>query len=170
MSDCFTCRQVNTNVSHTTLEMKIEKSEKNDNLILSEITFEGKAFWGYEKEQLEKWRNELTITQDYIENNETFKLIVDDEIIGYYSILKLEDKSIKLDYLFLLPKLIGKGYGKLLMNHCIKKAKEMNMKKIILDSDPNAELFYKSFGFKTYDKLKTSIENRFLPQMELDIE
>ncbi|TPD71262.1 GNAT family N-acetyltransferase [Flavobacterium microcysteis] len=150
--------------------MKIERSEKNDNLILSEITFEGKAYWGYGKEQLEKWRNDLTITQDYIENNETFKLIVDDEIIGYYSILKLENKIIKLDYLFLLPKFIGKGYGKFLMNHCIKKAKEINMKKIILDSDPNAELFYKSFGFKTYNQLKTSIENRFLPQMELDIE
>ncbi|WP_447636619.1 GNAT family N-acetyltransferase [Flavobacterium microcysteis] len=150
--------------------MKIERSEKNDNLILSEITFQGKAFWGYEKEQLEKWRNDLTITQDYIENNETFKLIVDDEIIGYYSILQLEKKTIKLDNLFLLPKFIGKGYGKFLINHCIKKAKETNMKKIILDSDPNAELFYKSFGFKTYNQLKTSIENRFLPQMELDIE
>jgi N-acetylglutamate synthase-like GNAT family acetyltransferase len=150
--------------------MKIEKSKKNDHLNMSEITFAGKAFWGYEKEQLEKWRNDLTITQDYIENNETFKLIVDDEIIGYYSILKLENKTIKLDNLFLLPKFIGKGYGKLLMNHCIKKAKEANMKKIILDSEPNAELFYKSFGFKIYNKLKTSIENRFLPQMELDIE
>jgi GNAT superfamily N-acetyltransferase len=150
--------------------MKIEKSKKNDNLILSEITFEGKAFWGYEKEQLEKWRNDLTITQDYIENNETFKLIVDDEIIGYYSILKLENNTIKLDNLFLLPKFIGKGYGKLLMNHCIKKAKEANMKRIILDSEPNAELFYKSFGFKIYNRLKTSIENRFLPQMELNIE
>lgn len=150
--------------------MKIKRSEKNDNLILSEITFEGKAFWGYEKEQLEKWRNDLTITQDYIENNETFKLIVDNEIIGYYSILKLKNKTIKLDNLFLLPKFIGKGYGKFLLNHCIGKAKENNMKKIILDSDPNAELFYKSFGFKTYNQLKTSIENRFLPQMELNIE
>lgn len=150
--------------------MKIEKSEKNDNLILTKITFEGKAFWGYEKEQLEKWRNDLTITQDYIENNETFKLIVDDEIIGYYSILKLENKTIKLDNLFLLPKYIGKGYGKFLMNHCIKKAKETNMEKIILDSEPNAELFYKSLGFKIYNTLKTSIENRFLPQMELNIE
>ena len=154
----------------TRLKMKIEKSEKNDNLILSEITFQGKAFWGYESEQLEEWRNELTISKDYIENNETFKLIVDNEIIGYYSILKLENKTVKLDNLFLFPKFIGKGYGKVLMNHCIKKAKEMNMKRIILDSEPNAALFYKSFGFKVYDKLKTSIENRFLPQMELNIE
>lgn len=150
--------------------MKIEKSEKNDNLILTQITFEGKAFWGYDKEQLEKWRNDLTITQDYIENNETFKLIVDNEIIGYYSILKPENNTIKLDNLFLLPKCIGKGYGTFLMNHCINKAKEMNMEKIILDSEPNAELFYKSLGFKTYNRLKTSIENRFLPQMELNIE
>lgn len=150
--------------------MKIEKSDRNDHLILSEITFQGKAFWGYEKEQLEKWRNDLTITEEYIENNETFKLMIEDKIIGYYSVLKLENKTIKLDNLFLLPEFIGKGYGKLLMNHCINRAKEMNMKKIVLDSEPNAELFYQSFGFKVYDKLKTSIENRFLPQMELNIE
>ena len=151
-------------------QMKIEKSKKDDNKILSEITYRGKAFWGYEKEQLEKWKNDLTITEEYIENNETFKLIVNDKTIGYYSILKLENEVIKLDNLFLLPEFIGKGYGKTLMNDCIEKAKEKNIKKIILDSDPNAELFYKSFGFKVYDKLESSIKNRFLLQMELSLE
>lgn len=150
--------------------MKIEKSEKEDHKILSEITYQGKAFWGYEKEQLEKWKNDLTITEEYIENNETFKLIVNDKTIGYYSILKLENEVIKLDNLFLLPEYIGKGYGKTLMNDCIEKAKENNIKKIILDSDPNAELFYKSFGFEVYDKLESSIKNRFLLQMELSLE
>ena len=149
--------------------MIIEKSEKQDHKILSDITYQGKAFWGYEKEQLEKWRNDLTITEHYIENNETFKLVLDSKIIGYYSLLKLENETIKLDNLFLFPKFIGKGFGKILMLDCIKKAKENNIKKIILDSEPNAEHFYKNFGFKVYDKLETSIKNRFLPQMELNL-
>ncbi len=149
--------------------MKIEKAEKSDHKILSEITYQGKAFWGYEKEQLIKWKNDLTITEDYIEKNETFKLIVDDKIIGYYSIVKLENNIIKLDNLFLFPGFIGKGFGKILMNDCINKAKEQNIRKIILDSEPNAENFYKSFGFEVYAKLETSIDNRFLPQMELSL-
>lgn len=150
--------------------MKIEKSGKKDAIILSEITYQGKAFWGYEKEQLEKWKDDLTITQIYIENNDTFKLVLDEKIIGYYSVLKLADEIIKLDNLFLLPEFIGKGYGKSLIKHCIEKAKEMGAKKIILDSDPNAELFYEYFGFRVYGKLETAIENRFLPQMELTLE
>ena len=31
-------------------EMKIVLSEKQDHEVLSEITYQGRAFWGYEKE------------------------------------------------------------------------------------------------------------------------
>ncbi|RZK24014.1 MAG: hypothetical protein EOO43_07855 [Flavobacterium sp.] len=51
--------------------------------------------------QLEKWKKELTITETYIEENETYKLIVGEKIAGYYSLLKVENETVKLDNLFL---------------------------------------------------------------------
>jgi len=149
--------------------MKIVKAIPSDHLILSDITFKGKAHWGYDAAQMENWRPQLTISSDDIERNETYKLIVADETVGYYSFVATDKNTIKLDNLFLLPKCIGLGYGKFLMNDFLKRIKETPAKKVILDADPNAENFYKTFGFQTYNKLETSIKGRFLPQMELDI-
>ncbi len=147
--------------------MQIEKAQIDDHIILSKITYLGKAFWGYDKELLDKWKEDLTITPDYIIKNNVFKLISDGKIIGYYSFLKLENNILKLDFLFILPEYIGSGIGKLLMTDFIDKAKNLNIEKIILDADPNAEKFYSKFGFQTYNKLESSVKNRFLPQMQL---
>lgn len=147
--------------------MQIEKAQINDHFTLSKITYLGKAFWGYDKQLLDKWKEDLTITPDYIIKNNVFKLISDGKIIGFYSFLKLENNILKLDFLFILPEYIGSGIGKLLMTDFIDKAKNLNIEKIILDADPNAEKFYKKFGFQTYNKLESSVKNRFLPQMEL---
>ena len=91
--------------------MKIEKANIAENDILSKITKKSKAFWGYSKEQILKWNNNLTITKNYIEKNDVFKLVIENKIIGYYSYLKIENQNVKLDNLFILPEYIGKGYG-----------------------------------------------------------
>ncbi|GEP51134.1 hypothetical protein FNO01nite_18060 [Flavobacterium noncentrifugens] len=149
--------------------MKIAKAFPSDHRILSDITFKGKTYWNYDAAQMQNWKPELTIASEYIEAHETYKLIVEEEIVGYYSFVETDKNTIKLDNLFLLPKCIGLGYGKFLMNDFLKRATKTSATKIILDADPNAENFYKTFGFQTYNKLETSIKGRFLPQMELDI-
>lgn len=147
--------------------MRIETAQKEDSVTLTDITYKGKAFWGYSAEQLERWKNELTISPEYIEKHETYKLLIEHETIGYYSFLKIDDDTIKLDNIFLLPEYIGKGYGRILMLDCIHKSKILQAKRIILDAEPNAEGFYKRLGFETYNRMESSIKRRLLPQMEL---
>ena len=40
-------------------------------------------------------------------------------------------------------------------------------KEIIVESDPNAEAFYTSQGFETFDKIESFPKGRFLPVMRL---
>ncbi|WP_313717233.1 GNAT family N-acetyltransferase, partial [Kaistella carnis] len=80
----------------------------------------------------------------------------------------LGEGHLELDHLFLVQKFIGKGFGQLLLTDFLRKAKELNTIDIILEADPNAELFYKKFGFVTYDQRESSIKERFLPLMKLD--
>lgn len=147
--------------------MKIFKADPSDNEVLTGITIKSKAYWKYSKEQMESWLEVLTITKDYIEKNEVYKLTVDNIIIGYYSYFNEENNSVKLDNLFILPQYIGKGYGKVLMNDFLTKMKEAKVKHIILHADPNAEKFYENFNFIKKGQLETSIKNRFLPILEL---
>lgn len=149
--------------------MTIEKANILDNETLTSITKKSKAYWGYSAEQIQKWDKSLTITQDYIRNNDTFKLIDNNLIIGYYSYFFKEGKTIKLDNLFILPEYIGKGFGKYLLLDFLNRMKDEKIEKIILDSEPNAESFYSKMGFVKIGEFETSIKNRFMPIMEMKL-
>ena len=149
--------------------MTIEKANTIDHEILTEITKKSKAYWGYSEEQLVIWSNNLTITQDYIKRNDVFKLVNNNIIVGYYSYFPEEEKSMKLDNLFVLPEYIGKGFGKYLMTDFLNRMKEIKIEKITLDSEPNAELFYSKMGFVKIGEFETSIKNRFMPIMEMNL-
>lgn len=149
--------------------MEVKKSTIEDSEILTEITKKSKAYWGYSDEQMGNWSELLTITKNYIETNNVYKLLDNDLTIAYYSYIYLNKKEVKLDNLFVLPNYIGTGLGKLLMNHFLDRIKNTEIEKIILDSEPNAEKFYEYFGFKKVGQIETSIKNRYLPIMELRV-
>ncbi|MDQ3394820.1 MAG: GNAT family N-acetyltransferase [Bacteroidota bacterium] len=144
----------------------ISKAIKGDHEVLTEITKNSKLFWGYSKEQIEIWNTELTITQEYLEQTETYILSIANCYIGYYSFLKMNPNELHLDNMFILPEYIGKGYGKILIEDLVDKAKSLGVSKIILDAEPNAEKFYEKYGFEVVGKRGSSIKNRYLPIME----
>ena len=116
------------------------------------------------------WSDTLTISEEYIETHFVYKLIQENQVIGYYSYYFENEKTIKLDNLFLLPEFIGKGIGNQLMTDFSHRIKEIpTIEKVLLDADPNAEKFYQKFGFTTIGQLETAIKNRFLPIMERNL-
>ncbi len=149
--------------------MLITRATSEDYKILTEITKMSKAYWGYSDELMDTWSDALTITNDYIDANHVYNLLIGDLVGGYYSYFYTDENSIKLDYLFVLPKYIGKGIGKKLMNDFLKRVKTDKHQKITVDSDPNAEKFYEKIGFVKVGQIETSIKDRFLPIMQLEI-
>lgn len=93
----------------------IEKAEPLEHSKLTDLVKKSKTYWGYTPSQMQEWNDELTITHEYISSNEVYKLYIDNNIIGCYSYLKLNN-NIELDFFFILPNYIGKGFGKLLMH------------------------------------------------------
>lgn len=149
--------------------MKVEKAKITDAEKLTSLTLKSKAYWNYAEEQIEKWRPELTITAAYIDKNEMYKLIIDDQLIAYYAYFRLDKGKVKLDNMFITPEFIGMGYGKLLMMDFMNRVKRSGYTKIMLDADPNAKGFYEKLGFSAVGRIKSSMPNRFLPVMEKNI-
>ncbi|MNG25839.1 putative acetyltransferase [compost metagenome] len=89
--------------------------------------------------------------------------------MGYYSFFNQDEKTIKLDNLFVLPEYIGKGLGRLLMKHFLLNIDKTHIKTITLNSEPNAEPFYSKLGFIKVGEIETSIKDRYMPIMELTI-
>jgi len=149
--------------------MKIEKAIKSDSPDLTELTIRSKAHWDYSKEQINDWRDDLTVSESYITENEVYKMSNGNLLIGYYSFFNVNDAEVKLENLFIEPQFIGKGFGKLLMTDFLERAQKTKCDCITLDADPNVEQFYQHFGFRTIGQLETTIKNRFLPIMKLSL-
>ena len=133
---------------------------------LTRIALKSKSFWGYSDELIESWREDLTVTSKMLKDWNVCKYVIDDKIVGFYILNQPEDKSIELEFLFVLPNLIGKGIGKKLLNHSIEKGINLNCNEMIVLADPNAKYFYAYKGFETIYEKESSISNRFLPVMK----
>lgn len=144
--------------------MKIKKSNTDYHHILSDIAKKSKAYWNYPQDWLELWEEDLTISEEYIQNHNVFHLETEGEIAGFYSFYP-EDTNARLEHFFIHPNYIGKNIGKILITDFFEKIKDSNFEKIILDADPNAVGFYKKFGFETVNMKPTKIAGRFLPVM-----
>jgi N-acetylglutamate synthase-like GNAT family acetyltransferase len=143
--------------------MKIVPAELKDVNQLNTISVASKMHWGYPIDWLEHWKDDLTITENYLTKNSIFKLIIEKEIAGFCAIEEREDEY-EIAHLWVLPIHIGKGYGKFLLSetlkHVIKKEKP-----IIVVADPNAEKSYQQMGFKTFAQKESYPKGRFLPVM-----
>jgi len=153
------------NEVHQYLLPTIYKAQARDHRTLSDITFRSKAHWGYSDEQMEAWRDELTIDQAYIKQNIVYVLIYQQQTVGYYSFFEKEADFLHLDNLFVLPQFMGKGFGKLLMKHAFETAQKLSAKRIRLEADPNVVSFYQKLGFVVVEQKPSSVPGRLLPVM-----
>ena len=153
---------------------KIQEAE-----ILTKISFSSKGYWGYPKEFFDIWSNELTISSDYIENNDVFVFENDGGIVGYYSIVELKDdieisgvrisKGYWLEHMFIVPRSIGKGIGTTLFNHLRKRCGSRGINELGILADPNSRGFYEKMGCEYRCESPSTIKNRTTPFLLLNL-
>ncbi len=131
---------------------------------LNQISAESKQYWGYPDEWMENWIDELTLSEENIGDQIVIVAEIEEEIIGFCSIID-GTEYYEVIHLWVLPKYIGKGYGKQLLDKTIEESVSQN-KPIIVEADPNAERFYEKQGFVTFDKVESFPKGRFLPIMK----
>lgn len=137
--------------------------------ILTNIALLSKGYWGYTKNQLQSWKEDLTVSSKMIDELIVFKFVIEDTIVGFYILNQPKNNRITLEFLFIHPNFIGQKIGSKLLNHAIKIARNLNVTSINLLADPNAVPFYKNHGVINIGKKESSIPNRYLPVLEKTI-
>ena len=148
----------------------ILKASKEDAEILTEIALTSKAYWGYSQEQINSWKEDLTVTEEMFDRGYIFKFM-DEKTLAGFGILNLQnnDGTSTLEFLFVRPAYIGKRIGVRLLQHALNFAASKGKKVINLEADPFAESFYAKHGFQVIGKSKSAVPNRFLPIMEKEL-
>ncbi|WP_291633350.1 GNAT family N-acetyltransferase [Clostridium sp.] len=143
----------------------IRQAKKWESKTLTNIAIKSEAYWGYDSDYMENFKSLYKVTEEFISNNITYIIEENDSIIGFYGILR-DDKEISLEYLYVEPKSIGKGYGKLLWNHMVETCKNMHTNQVVLVTSPQAKEFYLKMGAIEAGEVDSIvIKNRRIPRL-----
>lgn len=131
--------------------------------LLRDTLIASKGYWGYSHEQLEEWKSNLRFEETYIARNTVKLILKDDEVIGFFAIVKCHTNE--LDHLWLLPKAIGKGYGNLVFEQIIAECSRLDISNFYITSDPDAEGFYLKKGALKVGEVYSEPQKRMLPRL-----
>jgi len=147
----------------------IFKAEENHIDELNRIAYESEAWWGYDSEFMERFRAIYRITEEYIRKNPTFILVENGSIIGFFSFIKSENET-ELEYFYIDPRYIGKGYGKKMWDSLKEYCKETGIESFSLVTSPQAKGFYEKMGADVIDEVDSLLrEGRKIPRLKFVI-
>jgi len=147
----------------------IFKAEENHIDELNRIAYESEAWWGYDSEFMERFRAIYRITEEYIRKNPTFILVENGSIIGFFSFIKSENET-ELEYFYIDPRYIGKGYGKKMWDSLKEYCKETGIESFSLVTSPQAKGFYEKMGAVVTDEVESLLrKGRKIPKLEYTV-
>lgn len=148
----------------------IEKAQPEQHEILTHIAHAAKRHWGYPEHWIEAWKEVLVITPAFIAANEVYVAREGKEIVGFYALMG-SGSQIILEHMWVLPTQIGTGVGKRLFRHAVAQAASLHATTIQIESDPNAEGFYKHMGARRIGEVTTEMDGqpRVLPLLIVDV-
>jgi len=146
--------------------MWITPARPEDAARLTEIAFVAKRHWGYPNQWIENWREQLTVTAEFIRSHDTFLAVVDNQVAGFYA-LRRKGAMLELVHLWVLPQWMRRGIGRALFRHAVERAIALGFQKVEIESDPNAEGFYLRMGARRVGESVQMVEQqrRELPML-----
>ena len=137
---------------------------------LTRITIAAKRHWNYPAHWIQNWIPSMTITPEYIAENEVWLEAMDGEPVAYYSLIQAGNE-LWLDNLWVLPEHMGKGLGKELFLHALERGRLRQVPVLKIEADPHAQSFYKHMGARKVNEHHSEIDGkpRILPVMEISL-
>jgi N-acetylglutamate synthase-like GNAT family acetyltransferase len=152
------------------MDLQIRQAKPEEAALLTQIAHEAKRHWGYPESWIEQWRNDLTITPEFIATNEVFVGVFDREVAGCCALVT-SDNLAELEHMWIRPQYIGSGVGRALFLRVKERAADLAIPVLELSADPNAEGFYERMGARRIGEVPAEMEGtpRILPRMSIQV-
>ncbi|MEG1642335.1 MAG: GNAT family N-acetyltransferase [Synergistaceae bacterium] len=154
-------------------DVRIRPATPDEAEALSDIAWSSKGYWEYSSEMMEEFSDFLNVTVDFVETNPTY--VVENEeteqILGFYSLEKLEDDTLWLRRLWVVPDYIGTGIGGEMYLHACELAETIGAEYLYAISDPGGAEFYTHMGAERLEdvKFKAGKLERLLPAFRIKL-
>jgi len=133
---------------------------------LTALVLRSKAHWGYDADFMARCRDELAVTAARIGRELLFVYDAGDGPEGTCELTVDGDEG-EIGLMFVDPASMGKGIGAALWRYVEAEAVRQGVRRLVIDSDPQAEGFYQAMGARTIGTAPSgSIPGRTLPHLE----
>lgn len=147
----------------------IRRARRDEAALLRELAHRSKAHWPYSTEFLERARPLLHLETDDLARHEVWVLELDGEVAGWHRVT-MHGARAELEDLWLEPRWIRTGRGRLLFEHAVGVARRHHATRLEWDAEPFAEGFYRAMGGVEIGRTESVVEEgRTLPRMRLDL-
>jgi len=150
--------------------VEIREAAASEAESLSALALEAKAYWGYSREELKSWRDQLKVSPSDVASKPIYVGAINGEVVGFCS-LAPSGQAWKLDNLWVAPQFMHRGVGRALLAHALEVAFRGGASSVTVDADPNAESFYLSCGAVRCGEVPAPIPghtDRVRPQLVFD--
>lgn len=135
---------------------------------LSALALRSKASWGYDADFMQRVQSDFIISNAYVSDWPVFILEDSDRAIGFYG-FRIHDGQPFLCDMWLEPLCKGTGLGRLLWSHAVATASDSGYEYFMIESDPNAEGFYRHMGAQRIGAIRSHSSGRMLPLLKFTV-
>jgi GNAT superfamily N-acetyltransferase len=147
---------------------RVRAARADEAAALTRIAVAAKASWGYPAEWIEAWRDQLTVTADYVRAHRV--VVAEDDAaapIGFAA-MERRDGRAELAHLWVRPDAQGRGVGTALLDAVLACEPALPLR---IESDPHAAPFYRRHGAREVGNVAAPMPGapaRALPVLVLD--
>jgi GNAT superfamily N-acetyltransferase len=149
--------------------ISVRRARPHEGTRLTDLAVRAKSHWGYSEEFLESARADLTIDADTIRSARIYVVERRRATIGFYGLLGNPPHG-RLEWMFLEPEAIGRGYGRWMSNDAVQRAKTADFTELRIESDRFAEPFYEAMGATRTGVTASPVDGAPLPLFKFDLE
>ena len=151
-------------------EVEVRRAGPGDAGALGRVAFAAKGHWGYPEHWMELWRPGLEVSPAFVRDSEVYIAVSGGEAVGFYALVG-GGRRLDLEHLWVLPAWMGTGLGRTLFEHAMRRARELGARTVTIESDPNAEGFYRKMGARRAGENVYELEGkeRALPVMVVEL-
>jgi ribosomal protein S18 acetylase RimI-like enzyme len=138
---------------------------------LTRLAHDAKASWGYPAEWLRAWREDLTITAEYVRLNHVLVADTGDGLAGVAALEHVRGEAV-LEHVWVAPRHQRQGIGEALLRQALAVASQAGDRVVRVTSDPQALGFYERLGGRLAGNLPApmpGMPERTLPVLELPV-
>ncbi|WP_040192942.1 GNAT family N-acetyltransferase [Clostridium culturomicium] len=147
---------------------KIRSASSKEDEILTSIAAESEAYWGYDEEFMEIYKIIYNVTSEIISENLAYVLEDEGDIIGFYVVIQ-EAYLGEVEYFYIKPRYMGKGYGRIMWEHMIDLCESFGILEIELVTSPQAKEFYINMGAVVVSEVLSQVNSRKIPKLRCEV-